>query len=332
MSRRGKSRLQLTVSRTEVQVEGWCGSELVWIAEHSYCGTEDLKDILALIAAGVPESVKTRSLEIIVVPPLLQLRELPGLPPVRARDLRALIQQQVSQFFRQNGSPLIADAHWLPGARGLPRVAIAAATDEALVECVVEAASGAGYSVSTVRPGPDPRVTRLSLLPRSMQALHAARGARSLRRAVVAVAALWVMVGLFLAGRAISERRFIEAELARLERPLTAMRSARMQIHGVRVLLENVATARADAAVLPRQLLAIVRALPDSVVLSSITLEAGGSGAITGLARHPFALAAALEADARLVKPHLEGVPLQSGPGAGAWGSFTLLFTSQTSP
>jgi hypothetical protein len=140
------------------------------------------------------------------------------------------------------------------------------------------------------------------------------------------------MVGLFIAGRAIGERRYIDAELARLEQPLAAMRSARSQVHDVRLLLRDVATARTAAAVLPRQLVAIVRALPDSVVLSSITLEAGGSGAITGLARYPLALVAALEADARLVKPHLEGAALQSGPGDGAWGSFTLLFTSRTYP
>ena len=332
MSRSGRSRLLLTVSPTEIRVEGWHGSDSVWTAEHPYGATEDLIDIVALIAAGVPEAVKTRSLEIIVVPPLLQVRELPGLPPVRARDLRAMIQQQVSQFFRQNGSPLVADAHWLPGTRGQPRLAIAAATDEALVEIVVEAATGAGFSVSTVRPGPDPRVAHMSLLPRSIRALDAARGNQASRRAAAAVAALWAMVGLLVAGRAIGESRFIDAELARLEQPLAAVRSARLQIHGARVLLQDVATARATAAVLPRQLVAIVRALPDSVVLSSITLEAGGSGAITGLTRHPHALAAALEADARLVKPHLEGVSLQSGPGADEWGPFTLLFTSQAFP
>ncbi len=332
MSPLGKSRLQLTLSCTGVRAEGWRGSESLWITEHPYGATEDLKAIVALMVAAVPQSIATRTLEIIIVPPLLQLRELPGLPPVRASDLRAMIQQQVGQFFRQSGSPLIADAHWLPGTRGQPRIAIAAATDEAIVEGVMEAASGAGFSVAAVRPGPDPRVTRLSLLPRSMQALRAARGTRSLRRAAAAVAALWALVGLFVAGRAIGERRYIDAELARLEQPLSAMRSARSQVHGVRLLLRDVATARTAAAVLPRQLVAIVRALPDSVVLSSVTLEAGGSGAITGLARYPLALVAVLEADARLVKPRLEGGSLPTGPGAGEWGPFTLLFTSGTAP
>ncbi|MDZ4862400.1 MAG: hypothetical protein SGJ01_03055, partial [Gemmatimonadota bacterium] len=244
MIRRTRGRLQLILSRSVVRAHGWRGSESVWHAELPFGSPTDLPEILGVLAGGIPQEIGTRDLEIVVEPPLLQQRDLQGLPPVRAMDLRALVQQQSSQFFRQNGSPLVADACWLPGGRGRPRMAHAVAADELLVESVIEAAASAGFSVTAVRPGPALGETRLTLLPRTRQIAHAARAAHSLRRAGLAVAGLWLVVALFLVGRVIGERRFIDVELIRLAQPLAAVRDARLQIHGAETLLQEVARAR----------------------------------------------------------------------------------------
>ena len=46
-------------------------------------------------------------------PPLVQVRTLADLPPVRPADLATLVAAQASRYFRKNGGALVTDAVWV---------------------------------------------------------------------------------------------------------------------------------------------------------------------------------------------------------------------------
>ncbi|HEV8197336.1 MAG TPA: hypothetical protein VGP87_11885, partial [Gemmatimonadales bacterium] len=114
------------------------GGSVLWSGQAEYHGRAELADAIARLVAE-PALVKPgRRLRVELVRPVVQLRTLADLPPVRVSHLRALVEQQAHRYFRKNGVPLVLDATWSERKR---RVTVhAAAVEEPVVNAIVEGA------------------------------------------------------------------------------------------------------------------------------------------------------------------------------------------------
>ena len=156
--------LRLRVGRETLRAEAVQRSTVIWSAESVYAGLTDLSDAIAFLAAEPPRPCGR--LVVALERPLVQLRTLTDLPPVKPEALAALVAHQAGRFFRKNGKPLATDAVWV--GNGGVRVARAAAVEEPVVEAIVAGARTAGLSVEGIAPADD--AAPLLLLPTSERA------------------------------------------------------------------------------------------------------------------------------------------------------------------
>ncbi len=266
--------IHLRVSRSLVRAEV-LGPGAPWAAEAAFATPGELADAIARLAAEAPRNGKRVRMTVALEPPLVQVRSLADLPPVKPADLATLVAAQSSRFFRRNGSALVTDATWETNGDG-PRVARAAAADEPWLEAIAAGARTAGG------------------------ALYAAR----------------LVVGL----------RQTKRELARLARPAAAVLAARRDLRDASALIETLNQAAAQREVVAARLGRISPALPDSAFLTSLTLDASGSGVLTGLARRAADVVARLEARGAVAHPRLDGPVLRERTAGRDWERFTILF------
>src|SRR5881296_3297707 len=97
--------LRLRVTRTTLRAEAVHRGAVTWTAEASYADAAELSDAIARLAAEAPE--RCRRLGVTLERPPVQVRTLADLPPVKQRELRALVAHQAGRFFRRNGHPLV---------------------------------------------------------------------------------------------------------------------------------------------------------------------------------------------------------------------------------
>ena len=314
------STLQLTVGASVIRAAVMGRDRADWTAECAWESETELMDSIARLAAELPGPCRrvTVSLE----PPLVQLRTIRDLPPVRASVLPQLVAAQDRRYFRRNGRPLVTDAVWI-GDNGT-QVARAAAVEQPLVEAIADGARAAGLVLAEVTAAEAPRA--LSLLAPGERGARARHARRRLRHLAVATAAVWSVAGGLFLGRLTWERRQVETALAAVEEPLVAVREARRELRAAEAAVAAMQATEAGRGQALATLGAIARALPDSVVATSLGWAADGSGVLGGVGRRASEAVAALERAQAVAQPRLDGRVLRETVAGREWERFTIVF------
>jgi hypothetical protein len=312
--------LHLQIGAATVRAEARRGRTVVWAGEETYASLDELTDAIARLAAE--PSVSCRRVAVLLERPPVQLRTLTDLPPVKERELAALVEHQAPRYFRRNGKPLVTDAVWM--GMGPSRVVRAAAVEEPLVEAIVAGARAAGLVVETI--GPAENEAPLLLLPGVERAVRARRRRRMVRTFGLLAGGLWVgaIGGFFI--RLVLERRAVERELAALRQPLATVLDARRTIRVAAGTVAAVAQAQRGRGRSMAVLGAVTAALPDSAVLTSFAWSADGTGVMTGLAKRAAEVLARLERNGAVTAPRFDGPIVKEAIGGREWERFTIVF------
>jgi len=314
---RGPSTLRLVVLPGSIRVETTAGAP--WQAEASFDSVPELADAIARLAAEAPRNRIRSRVSVLLERPLVQVRALDGLPPVRPQDLAALVASQTGRFFRRNGHPLATDAQW----QGRGGVARAAAAEEPLLDAIAMGARAAGLRLETIAPVDAPE---LCLLPGGERAERRRAARTLLRRLAVGAAAAWAAAGLLFTARLFLERRAVERELRALQAPLAAELAARHELRSAELTVLTMRDAQRDGGVAGRAFARVAAALPDSSVLGAFAWNADGSGALSGWAKDASAVVAALARSQAVPQPRLEGPAVKETVAGREWQRFTVVF------
>jgi hypothetical protein len=314
----------LRISRSTIHAEV-SGPDVPWAAEASFATPSELADAIARLAAEAPRNGKRVRMNVALEAPIVQVRTLADLPPVKPEDLVTLVAAQANRFFRKNGAPLVTDAVWA-GPKDTP-VAQAAAAEEPWLEAIAAGARTAGIALDVIAPADAPD---LSLLPNGVRAERRWVERLVLRRWAVAAAGAWALLGGLYLGRLIVGLNHTKRELARLQRPAAAVSTARRELRDASALIQALNSAAAERTSVAARLARISSALPDSAFLTSLTLDVDGSGVLTGLARRAADVVARLQARGGLTGARLDGPVLRETFAGKAWERFTIVFGRET--
>lgn len=318
-------RLKLTVGRDSLRAEVLRRGVVVWAGEAAHAGPSDMAETIAQLAGEAAVRGVSRA-EVIVGAPAAQLRRLDGLPPVSRRALPALVAHQQKRFFRRNGSPLITSAGWEPAGRWWRRPVRAelAAVDEAWAEAIARGLGAAGLRIGYL--GPAGASARVGVVPPSVVASRRRRTTRAVRRWVAAAMLLWATAAGVYAIRLRGAQARLRAAIAAVEPAAIAVRDARAGYHRGRDMLAVIAGEEAAGGAILTQLAIIAAALPDSAVLTVVTIDSAGAGTIGGLARDANRVVAALERDGSVRNPRLDGVVAREAFAGREWDRFSIEF------
>jgi len=311
--------MRLVIGSGTIRAEATIGS--LWRAEAPYSSLAELADAIARLAAEAPRNGTRPRVAVLLERPLVQLRSLAELPPVKSKDLAALVAAQSGRFFRKNGGALATDATWKA-----PGVARAGATEESLLEAIVAGARGAGLVLETIAPVGAPE---LCLLPASERIGRRRAELVSLRRLAICAGAAWLAAGAIFAARLMLERRAIERELVRLQEPLKAELAARRELRSAEATVLTMRYAMAERREAATIFRGVAVALPDSVVLGSLARSADGSGALSGWASDAAGVVAALVRTQAVTNPRLDGPAVKETVAGREWQRFTIVFGGQ---
>jgi Tfp pilus assembly protein PilN len=314
------------IGRKTIRAEAQHRGEVTWAGEAGYESLQDLTDTIARLAAEAGESC--RRLAVTLERPPVQTRTLTDLPPVKERELGALVAHQSARFFRKNGHPLVTDALWAANGRG--RVAHAAAIEEPIVEAIVAGARAAGLVLEGLAPVDCP--APLMLLPSSERVARARAQRKLLRRLGLATGVVWTIVLGLEVGRLVWERRANDREFASLQAPLAAVLTARRELHDAEATLLAVASVERDRNRSLEALGALAHALPDSAVLTSVTWNTGGYETLTGYARSAADVLARIERISVSRDPRFGGPVVNEAIAGRDWQRFTIVFGDQRAP
>mgnify|MGYP000031549870 CR=1 FL=1 len=313
------SALELTLERGRLRAELNRRGRSLWQAEAPFDSPTDLANLIAALPGQEGFDPSVRRVRVTLTSPLVQRRTLRDLPPVSPGALREMIAQQQQRFFRRNGHPLLTNARWLPSERSAPRVAEAVAIESPWLEALGEGVQHAGLRLERVGVNDSP----LTLLPPD-EAMRRARAARRhLRWLGAACVACWLGALALHVGTLMLADRRLAAERTQLERPATALRQARRELSTAAGVVATVQQTAARREAMQLVVARIVKALPDSAYLATITLDSSGNGALTGAARQSSAVVARLDRADQLPAVKLDGEPMAGGPGD--WERFTIL-------
>jgi len=312
--------LHLSVGDSIVRAEALRAAVPVWAGEASYDSPSDLVEVVARLAAAPAE--RCRRLRVTLERPPAQTRTLTDLPPVRDRELAALVANQAGRFFRRNGAALVTDATWVSNGAG--RVTHAAAVEEPLVLAIVAGAAEAGLVVESITAaGVSPE---LQLLPTAERAVRARGRRRAIIRLGIAACAAWLVADVLFGVRLVIERRDVEAQLAAADAPLAAMRDVRREMRTAEAMVIGLAEARRSRGEALATLARLNGAMPDSSVLTSYTWRSDGSGVIAGAGRRAADVLAAVERKHAAPNPRIEGAIVRETLGGREWERFTIIF------
>lgn len=312
-----KPTLRLQVTRGILRAELRRRTTVAWAGEAAFGDADQLSAAIGALVVEAPVLRCAGAVEVVVEPPLVQLRTLNDLPPVRTRALAAIVAHQSGRFFRKNGKPLVTDAVWIGGQRllwprrpGPPPVARAAAIEAPWVEAIVKGARDAKLPIPTISPGSTAGEPCMDLMTPAERVARR-RQARGLTRRLAAVAvALWLGVGALYLVRLITTRHGLDIEVARLRKASEAVIAARRTVHETDAMVRTVDGQAAERGALLRTMGAILTALPDSAYLTSLELDQSGSGMLTGVARRAANVMASLDRTGAAPGARLEGAPL----------------------
>jgi Fimbrial assembly protein (PilN) len=325
-----RPRLLARVASESLAVSAERGGQVVWSTELSYGAEENLADAMASLAEAVVRQRLPRRMLVIVEPPLVQRRSLADLPPVRQAELTRLVARAAPRFFRQNGHPLVSAAAW--AQEGLPpqRVVRAAAIDAEVAEAIVTGARRAGLRLEDILVAGEK--SPLSLLPPAERERRQRREWQGVLRLAVMVSALWLVVAVVAGIRLRIDVSQLDAELARLREPRQALLAARQAMDSAGDMLAALDHAQASRTLVATHLMALVKALPDSTFLTSITLDHTGNGTATGRTQGVGGLVEALEATPGLGAVRLEGATVRDTAPGTRWERFSLRLGPERAP
>jgi hypothetical protein len=313
--------LILTVGKDRLEARLQRGTQVLWNGQMDYHDRQDLSEAIARLVAE-PALVKPgKQLLVELERPVVQLRTLQDIPPVRPAQLRALVEQQAHRYFRRNGSPLVIDAVRAGGHRNVR----AAAVEEPLVAAIAEGARAGGFQLEDVRPAEWPN-PRLSLLPVAERDGRKRLARLSLRRIALAVILLWsgaIAIGI---ASHLRQARTVDRELAQLSRPVAALGEARRQEQLVRETIAALDVAAAGSNRIVGVLASIAGALPDSAFITSLSIDSAGVGVIAGYAKRGSEVLARLDAAGSVVAPMLDNRGSRQAVGGRDWETFSIRF------
>jgi len=293
---------------------------VLWTGEACYASSVELEEAIARLAAE-PARPCGRLVVRLERPPV-QIRTLHDLPPVKAKELTALVAHQAGRFFRRNGEPLVADAVWI--RNGGTRVARGAAVPEPLVEAIASGARAAGLRLDQIAPVEEG--LPLCLLPTSERVAREGRRRLHTRRLALLATATWMVVVAVFVARLIGERRAVERELARLDHSLATVLVARRELRAARAATAAVAQTERERGRSLAFLAAVTRALPDSAVATAVVWSADGHGILTGVSRRAAEVVARLERSGSVAAPRLDGPVVRETVAGREWERFTVVF------
>ena len=311
----------LSVGETRLEARLQRGGQVLWNGRIEYHDRKDLLDAIAALVAE-PALVKPgKRLLVELERPVVQLRTLQDIPPVRASQLRALVEQQDHRFFRKNGSPLVVDAVRMGNQRSVR----AAAAEEPMIDAIAEGARAGGFYLEDIRPVEWPNPL-LSLLPNIERDRRRRLARLSLRRLGAVVLLLWsgaVVIGI---GSHLRQARAVDRELARLSQPVAALQEARRQERLIQETIAALDLEQARRSRITGMLGAIAGALPDSAFITSLTIDSAGTGQIAGYARRGSEVLARLDAAQAVVAPALDNQGSRQSVAGREWEVFSIRF------
>lgn len=311
MRRRARVRWTVDLAPGQLTAAAWVEGACRWEGAAPWTEAHELAAALPALLGGAPPAMRRGAVTATLARPLVQVRRLADLPPVRPRRLPQLLEASASRYFRRNGVPLVVAAAWVPTTEG--RAALAAAVEAPLLEALATALAATALHPVTIHPRELP-VLALEAPGRRAASRVALR--RAARRWALGAVVAWSLVAAAALGRLALERRAVTRELARLAAPAAALATARQALHEATTMVDAVETTTQARGTLRRRLTAVVSALPDSAVLASLTLGDSGTGALTGWAPRASAVVAGL---GRL--PDAAPVRLDGQPGREVqWG------------
>ena len=310
--------LRLRIAPGVIHAEASLRRELVWVGEAPFDDPAGLSGAIAALAAA--PSVPCRRLVVTIAPPLVQLRTIAGLPPVRPALLAGVVSHQACRFFRKNGVPLVTDAVWVSNG-GAP-LARAAAIGEPVVEAIAAGARAAGLVLETISVADD--TAHLELLPAGERAARRRSERTRLRNAWAAAAALLIAALAVYVMRLSIARSRVNEGLAASQEPLEAVVTARRELRVAELTLLAARRATNSRGYLLSLLAQLTRALPDSAVITSLTLRDDGSGMLSGLARRASPAVARLESSPPFRRARLQGPVSRETVNGRDWERFTV--------
>lgn len=285
-----------------------------WSLERAGTPDDSLREILT--AAPIHRG----KLRLILEPPLVQYRRVEEIPPVRDEDLNLLVQRNTARFFRQNGHPLISTASRIVDDEGRSVVEMAAAEQDLVLQLIAtaEALSARPVEVAPARN----QSQSLSLLPKELRTRQERAAWTKLALAAMAVAVLWAGGFALLFARAVRASDEVARQLRQLEPSRQALAAARSAIDSATRMVAALDAAEPERGSLVNALARLPVLLPDSVVLTRLSLDRSGSLSLTG---HASRLSGVLVRLSEVAGPKARVVP---GPVTDSGGlhleSFTL--------
>jgi hypothetical protein len=321
-----KRRLVLQIATGTLRAELLVRGKPDWVAESTFANEEDLEEAIAQLATELPEHRRILT-DIVLAPPLAQLRKHVDLPPVRReRMLERIVATQSNRFFRRNGHPLTTAVcrsrrRWW-SRRPVQVEVRAAAVEQRWLDAIGTGLESAGLvehsiAVSTSPDGPrfrSPQFHRTRI--RSV--------GRQTRLFLILALLSWVMAAAVAGLRFRQTAMTLRSEIERLRAPAAAAANARRALDQARAALDSVAAARRSTAQALEAVATLTTAIPDSAFLASLEWNENG-GSLTGAARHAVDVVAGLE-HAGVIQPRLEGTPVSERTDAGSRERFVIRF------
>jgi Tfp pilus assembly protein PilN len=329
--------------------------QIAWAASAHYATPEELRQVLAQLAAQRPRGV--REARVALSGGLAQSKLVEGLPRLSSRDLASHVALRPRCYFPMNGVPLVTDAVRLSRWRQKDQVAFLAAASEGLVEAIAAGLTEAGLRTTDIAPVSGYADTALQRFSRALAGLagdgasffaaYAAASGESivslmppsLRRETRRVrgrgARRWAAAGavsLLLAAASyatglVRQRAAAERELAALASSAQRAASVRRDLdrtHDALGILRRAEEGRLKVAALLGRL---TSALPDSAFVTMLRLDAGGQGVLVGYAPQAARALAALEQVAGITAPELEGAVTREVVAGRERERFAIRFT-----
>ncbi len=304
---------------------------VLWSGAAPWTTPDELADAIAALTGPVAQHGASRRVTARLAPGVVQARTLVDLPPVPARALSLLVARGASRYFRQNGHPLVTAARWVIEGTPPVRGARAVATDAELAAAVLRGAERAGLWLTDLAPGAlEDR--GFSLLPVAERARRRRAGWVRAGWCVAAGALLCAILGLVMWGRLTARARVVEADLARLAAPRTALLAARRSLDSAAALVAALENSSARRGAVLDRLIAVARGLPDSTVLLALEVDAAGRAALTGRAAHATTVARVLARDTTLGRPRLLPETARDSALGAAWERFVIRLGPEPAP
>jgi len=253
---------------------------------------------------------------------LVQRRRLTDLPPRRSTT-RRLAQRHSTRYFRVRDGGVVIDL--VPEmSSGREKAWLAAAAPSEFVDSLLATATRLGYEIVDVIPDARPGWSGLSFLPASEQWRRLKQHWKNTGR--IALAALLVVATVWIASFTARWRaiRQLDSGLASVDSVVAAVSEARAAYGVLHELVTTMQQAQDDRNKLSALITAAVSALPDSVVLTTLSLDLSGTGRLAGFAKEALAVNAALHRVPGLEDLQLEGVPVVEATGGRSWMRFAL--------